>query len=159
MNLIQRARYLPRRNKLAIIVGVVLILLIGAIVYVFATRQTSCEINYTLACAIDEAAPLLDKSDYVNLAPVVTRIQGIKDYQFSPDLNVIVLEYSLGVGDATFAQKHYELLKNSFDEDVGYNEKLLRAKTPEEYKPRIDFVKVQIDEARKNLFGVPKDER
>ncbi|MEK7603167.1 MAG: hypothetical protein AAB459_02915, partial [Patescibacteria group bacterium] len=131
----------------------------GVLTYWLLKGPNNCSANYNLVCAVNEAAPLLEKSDYTGLAPVVTRIQGIEDYQFSPDLNVIVLEYALGVGDASLAQKHYDQLNNIFNDDVGYDEKLINAKTPEEYKVRLEFTKQQIDEARKNLFGVPKDER
>lgn len=159
MNIFRQFKYLPRRVKLLIVVFIVLFLGIGGLAYWILKGPSNCSTNYSLNCAVDEAAPLLEKSDYTGLAPVVTRIQGIKDYQFSPDLNVIILEYALGVGDASLAQKHHEQLKKTFNNDIGYDEKLVNAKTPDEYKIRLEFVNKQIDEARKNLFGVPKDER
>lgn len=152
-------------------ITIVILILAGGIFVVYKSQQdkikkptdergvkTNCSEQTTEACTVlKEAVALLDPGKVKELSVVVDKINKIKGYDKDPNLLYVILTYYINLSDGGNSRKTYDLLKNIYKENVGYDSLLVNAKKPVDLEPIVVFLEKQSAEVKKNSFTVPPE--
>lgn len=109
-------------------------------------------------CALlKEATGLLDPGKVKELSVVAEKIRKTEGYDKDPNYLYVVLTYHINLSDSENARKTYNLLKDAYGSEIGYDPLLVDTKTPDELEPVVSFLEKNREAVDKNSFTVPPE--
>jgi len=121
-------------------------------------NKENCSNKSTKTCLVlKEASGLLEPGKVKELSVVVDKIKKTQDYDKNPNLLYVILTFYINLSDGTNARKNFNLLKNTYKEDVGYNSLLINAKKPVDLERIVVFLEKSAAEVDKNSYTVPPE--